>query len=106
VLTAIQQAIKERTGRVITEGQANAIAAQIIGSETVRNPVAYVTAAINRDPNPRRFLPAHHPSERSLAEAALFAGMTSDNRPSDPETVAAIAEQARKALADRTPEKP
>jgi hypothetical protein len=61
LIETVQTAIANRTGRAITADHALAVASQIIGSEQVRNPVAYVTAAINRDANPRRFLPVSLP---------------------------------------------
>jgi len=106
LIKTVQQTMTSRTGRRVTSEQAQAIAAQIIGSESVRNPVSYVTAAINRDPNPRRFLPANHPSARTPAEAAFAAGVTPNGRPIDDETVAAIAAQARKALANHAQDQP
>lgn len=69
LIETIQTAIAGRTGRAITADHALAIASQIIGSEQVRNPVAYVTAAINRDPNPRRFLPVSLPPPPPKPEA-------------------------------------
>jgi hypothetical protein len=68
LIETIQTAIANRTGRAITADHALAVASQIIGSEQVRNPVAYVTAAINRDPNPRRFLPVSLPPPPPKAE--------------------------------------
>jgi hypothetical protein len=98
LIETIQQAITSRTGRSVTAEQAEAIAMQIIGSGSPRNPASYVRAAIDRDPNPRRFLPSNHPSERSAAEALLIAGISPDDRPAAPETIATIAAQARKSL--------
>ncbi len=61
LIETTRMAIAVRTGRSVTDDQAAAAAARILGSETVRNPAAYVSAAINRDPNPRRFLPSELP---------------------------------------------
>jgi hypothetical protein len=62
VIFAVQQTIAARTGRIIGDDEARAVATRILGSEAVRNPVAYVTAAINRDPSPGRFLPSRIPT--------------------------------------------
>jgi hypothetical protein len=98
LIRTVQQAMTRRTGRSVTSEQAASIAAQIIGAENVRNPVPYVTAAIDRDPNPRRFLPANHPSARTAAEAALAAGVRPNGRPADDDTIAAVAAQVRQAI--------
>lgn len=58
---ATQQAIAARTGTIVPAQLARAIAASILGSEPVRDQVAYVVAAINRDPKPERFLPTSVP---------------------------------------------
>jgi hypothetical protein len=101
MIRAVQQAMTKRTGRSVASEQAAAIAAQIVGSENVRNPVPYVTAAIERDLNPRRFLPASHPSARTPAEAALAAGITPNGRSADDKTIADIAAHARAAIRTR-----
>jgi hypothetical protein len=54
-------AIAKRTGRIPTDDQAAYAAAAILdrnGIETVRRPANYLIAAIERDKNPARFLPA------------------------------------------------
>jgi hypothetical protein len=61
LIKATKQAITERAGRTVSDDQALAIAKYIIGNETVRNPAAYISAAIQRDANPRRFLPTELP---------------------------------------------
>jgi len=57
LIQATRQAFAGRTGRDITSSQALAVAARIIGSETVRRPASYVAAAIRRDIRPERLLP-------------------------------------------------
>lgn len=66
LIRAVQQAIADRTGADVPDAHAQTVAAQIIGRENVRNPVPYVTAAISRDPNPRRFLPTRTPPPLQL----------------------------------------
>lgn len=61
VIQAVQEAIFSRTGKGIGVDDARAAATRIMGNESVRNPAAYVSAAIMRDPNPQRFLPANIP---------------------------------------------
>jgi hypothetical protein len=56
-IQAVQKAVQDRTGKRISTGDARSVAAKIIGTESVRNPAAYLNAAIMRDPNPSRFLP-------------------------------------------------
>jgi len=61
LIEAARGAIAGRTGQVATDEQA-AFAASIIlagGGEQIRRPAEYVIAAIKRDKNPHRFLPAH-----------------------------------------------
>src|SRR5258708_2440794 len=61
LIIAVQQAITARTGDTISGDEARVVATRILGTEAVRNPVAYVTSAINRDLSPRRFLPPRVP---------------------------------------------
>ena len=68
VIFAVQQTIAARTGRIIGDEDARLVATRILGAEAVRNPVAYVTAAINRDPSPRRFLPVSLPAPPPVTE--------------------------------------
>lgn len=62
-------ALRERTGKTITPEHARAVARQILAGRHVRNRGAYVRSAIDRDPNPERFLPTpgpppyRHPTE-------------------------------------------
>jgi len=61
LIRATQQAITDRTGSRVTDDEALRIATQIMGSENVRDRAAYVSAAINRDKHPRRFIPVKLP---------------------------------------------
>jgi len=88
LIQAVQKSIREREGPELTTEQARAVAASIIGTETVRNPVSYVTAAIAREPNLRRFLPTRQPPPFAEVNAR------NSNR-SDPSSA---WQQAREAL--------
>jgi len=57
-IQTVQKAIEERTGKKLSAADARVVATTIIGKESIRNPAAYLKAAIMRDPDPRRFLPA------------------------------------------------
>jgi hypothetical protein len=98
LIRAVQQAMAARTQRRVTDEQAEYIAAQIIGSENVRNPVPYVTTAINRDPNPRRFLPPDHPSAKSLSAAVSEAGIPPGHKPARGATVTRYADAIRQSI--------
>jgi hypothetical protein len=52
-----REAFAERTGTEIGDQQALALAERIIAGRVVRNPAAYVVAAIARDVDPFRLLP-------------------------------------------------
>ena len=59
LLKAVIDSIHQRTGRVIVADQAAVIAEEILAGQQVKNPRAYVQAAILREPNPAaRWLPA------------------------------------------------
>jgi hypothetical protein len=59
---AVVDALRARTGREIDGRQADAVITQLIGDrDDIRNPVAYLRSAINRDPDPGRFLPTPIP---------------------------------------------
>jgi hypothetical protein len=100
LIQTVQQAMAERTNyaAAVTAEQALRIATQILGNESVRNPAAYIKAAIGRDPNPRRFLPADTPAARPITDALAVAGITPDNKPVRGDTVHGIAAQAREAI--------
>lgn len=96
LISSTRQAIAERTGKLVTANQARLVASRIIGGEPVRNPVAYVVAAIMRDPNPARFLPTPTPPRAKR-----------EPRPDRSESYARGAEAARAALEkSRQPEQP
>ena len=59
LLKAVIDSISQRTSRVIDADQAAVIAEEILAGQQVKNPRAYVQAAIVREPNPAaRWLPA------------------------------------------------
>ena len=92
VLTdAVKAEMFDRGFRQVTDGQAAKIVQNIIGQESVRNPVAYITAAIKREANPARFLPT--PLPPPVDEVQYING-----KPARGQTVHAIAAQARTAI--------
>ena len=94
LINAVQQAMAGRIQRHITDSEALAIAAKILGSESVRNPAAYINAAISRDANPARFLPTRYPTVKPVEEVLP----PPTHQPARGDTVHGIAAQARKAI--------
>ena len=66
---AVIEAVRKRTGKTIDAQHAELLIKQLVhGRAGIRDPVAYLTGAIAKDPDPARFLPTpspprYHPEE-------------------------------------------
>lgn len=67
ILTAVKDALMSATGQEVPDTWAARVADQILTGRNVIDPAAYVTTVITTDPNPRRFLPTHTPSQYHAA---------------------------------------
>lgn len=95
LIETVKEAMTSRGYSHIADQQAMHIAAQILGSESVRNPAAYIAAAISRDPQPSRFLPTPSPPPYQPP----------NGRPVVPsEDVAGLLAQTRRAITKEVPD--
>jgi hypothetical protein len=94
LIESVKKAMDERGYNRITDDQAAHIATKILGSESVRNPAAYIAAAISRDPKPLRFLPPQPtPMPPAFGEVHHVNG-----NPARRDAVAAAAARARAGM--------
>jgi hypothetical protein len=65
LIQSVIDGLRDRTGKTVTEREAEQIAQRIVdgAKEPVRDPELYVPRAIQRDPNPGRWLPAPSPPQ-------------------------------------------